>query len=474
MNILAIETSCDETSVAIVRDGRHIMANVIASQIALHQRYGGVVPELASRQHIVTIIPVLEEAMSRAGVSWVNIDAVAATRGPGLSPALLVGVNTAKGIAFARQKPLVAVNHIEGHVYSNWLIPESEAASGQSQELSQPRFPCLCLIVSGGHTELILMTGHGQYRLLGKTIDDAAGEAFDKAARILGLGYPGGPAIQKAAEGGDPNHFHFPRAWLKGTLDFSFSGLKTALLRKAEEYGITSSKPAPWQRQPLPEQEPPRLTTDRTPDEQSDARHDTAYGNGAGDDQESDELFADDVADGRAPAPQAPDPRGPQVRAVPKSASIAGNAASLRSGVSSFTSEPQEIEQFRVQPPPRAKVAHVPHEAEPVRAPEPDRPIPIADLAASFQAAVVDILVEKTAQAAAEHGAREVLVAGGVAANSYLRAQLSERLTVPFRYPPLALCTDNAAMIAAAAYFRYADSRQYDFAMDIEPNARLL
>src|SRR3954451_7702276 len=245
MNILAIETSCDETSVAIVRDGRHIVCNVVASQIPLHKKYGGVVPELASRQHVITIIPVLEEALERANYTWVNLDAIAVTRGPGLSPALLVGVNTAKGIAFARQKPLVAVNHIEGHVYSNWLIPESEAAEGRAEP--EPRFPAVCLIVSGGHTELILMTGHGQYRLLGKTIDDAAGEAFDKAARILGLGYPGGPAIQKAAEGGDPAHYHFPRALLKGTLDFSFSGLKTALLRKVEEYGFTASKPAPWQ-----------------------------------------------------------------------------------------------------------------------------------------------------------------------------------------------------------------------------------
>src|SRR5215210_5234979 len=183
MNILAIETSCDETSVAIVRDGRHIITNVIASQIPLHQRYGGVVPELASRQHVVTIIPVLEEALGQANFGWVNIDAVAVTRGPGLSPALLVGVNAAKGIAFARHKPLVAVNHIEGHIYSNWLIPQAEAAAGTPR--GEPKFPALCLVVSGGHTELVLMTGHGQYRLLGKTIDDAAGEAFDKAARIL-------------------------------------------------------------------------------------------------------------------------------------------------------------------------------------------------------------------------------------------------------------------------------------------------
>jgi N6-L-threonylcarbamoyladenine synthase len=441
MNILAIETSCDETSVAIVRDGRNIISNVVASQIPLHKKYGGVVPELASRQHVITIIPVLEEALARANFSWVNIDAIAVTRGPGLSPALLVGVNTAKGLAFARQKPLVAVNHIEGHVYSNWLIPEAAATEGRAEP--EPRFPAVCLIVSGGHTELILMTGHGQYRLLGKTIDDAAGEAFDKGARILGLGYPGGPAIQKAAEGGDPKHFHFPRAQLKGTLDFSFSGLKTALLRKAEEFGVTgAAKPAPWQRSQQEQEPAPQIESTRE--------------NGAGDTGE-----------------RAPTPAGERhVRAVPKTASIAGNAAEL----SSFTSESnEELEQFKVQPPPRAHAAHMEKAAPP--APEPPassaRPIPVADLAASFQAAVVDILVTKTLNAAAEYGAREVLVAGGVAANAALRAQLAERLTIPFRYPPLALCTDNAAMIAAAAYYRYSDSRQYDLAMDIEPNARL-
>lgn len=398
MNILAIETSCDETSVAIVRDGRHILANAIASQIPLHQKYGGVVPELASRQHVVTIIPVLEEALKRANFTWVNIDAIAVTKGPGLSPALLVGVNAAKALAFARQKPLIAVNHIEGHVYSNWLIPEAEVAKGESR--GEPRLPAVCLVVSGGHTELILMNGHGQYRLLGKTIDDAAGEAFDKAARILGLGYPGGPAIQKAAEGGDTNRFHFPRAQLKGTLDFSFSGLKTALLRKVEEYGFHASKPAPWQR---------------------------TEGAGTGD----------------------------------QGSVVADNG---------HVAEPRQGE--KPNAPPAVHVAHVTTPERQQPAPTTIRELPVADLAASFQAAVVDVLAEKTAAAASQTGAREVLVAGGVAANSYLRDQLGQRLSVPFRYPPLVLCTDNAAMIAAAAYYRYADSRQYDFTLDIEPNAR--
>jgi N6-L-threonylcarbamoyladenine synthase len=424
MNILAIETSCDETSVAIVRDGRHIITNVIASQIALHQKYGGVVPELASRQHIVTIIPVLEEALNRANMTWVNIDAVGVTRGPGLSPALLVGVNAAKAIAFARTKPLVAVNHIEGHIYSNWLIPEADAAQGTAKP--EPRFPALCLIVSGGHTELALMTGHGQYRLLGKTVDDAAGEAFDKAARILGLGYPGGPAVQKAAEGGDPNRFPFPRASLKGTFDFSFSGLKTALLRKVQEYGVTAARPAPWQQNP-------------------------------------------------AAAQQIIDDHVHAAEAEHESAKLSLDTTKLVD-LSSFVAEPSEQPQVtrestKTAPPP----APPPHDdAEPHAEPTTVRtePLPVADLAASFQAAVVDALLDKTAAAAAEYGAREVLVAGGVAANSLLREQLEQRLRIPYRFPPLSLCTDNAAMIAAAAYYRYADSLQHDFTMDIEPNLR--
>ncbi len=434
MNILAIETSCDETSVAIVRDGRHIVTNVIASQIALHQKYGGVVPELASRQHIVTIVPVLEEALTRTGMSWVNLDAVAVTRGPGLSPALLVGVNAAKAIAFARGKPLIAVNHLEGHIYSNWLIPESRAAEGDIP--FEPRFPALCLIVSGGHTELILMTGHGQYRLLGKTIDDAAGEAFDKAARILGLGYPGGPAIQRAAEGGNPERFPFPRAWLKGTYDFSFSGVKTALLRKVQEYGFQSEKPAPWQTSQPPAPTPPQLSSNAQKNEAPRATPHPSL--------ETTQLvdISTFTVDGDAP-PHTEEAHNPSAAPTPPPIKVAHAQGS---------SGPPE---------PHAGITHT-------------DTLPVADLAASFQAAVVDALVEKTAAAAVEFGVREMLVAGGVAANSLLREALAQRLRVPFRYPPLVLCTDNAAMIAAAAYYRYANSLQYDFALDIEPNARFI
>ncbi len=221
MKILGIETSCDETAAAVVEDGERILSNVIASQVDIHARYGGVVPEVASRQHILSIIPVIEEAISKT--EWGELSAIAATIGPGLSGSLIVGVNVAKAIAYSRSLPLIGVNHIEGHIYANWL-----------SRPQKPDFPLLSLVVSGGHTELVLMKGHGDYLVLGKTRDDAVGEAFDKVARILGLGYPGGPAIERAAIGGNPSSYHLPRAWLKGSCDFSFSGLKTAVLRLVE------------------------------------------------------------------------------------------------------------------------------------------------------------------------------------------------------------------------------------------------
>src|SRR3990172_9271883 len=191
MNILGIESSCDETAAAVVADGRRMRSNVIASQVDLHAAYGGVVPEVASRQHVLWIIPVIERALREAAVQWPEIDAIGVTYGPGLAGSLLVGVNAAKGLAVARHLPLVGVNHLEGHLYANWLVEP------------EPAFPLLCLIVSGAHSDLITMAGHGQYRRLGRTRDDAAGEAFDKVARMLGLGYPGGPAIPRAPEPGD-------------------------------------------------------------------------------------------------------------------------------------------------------------------------------------------------------------------------------------------------------------------------------
>ncbi len=229
MKILGIETSCDETAVAVVEDGRRLLSNVISSQVAIHRPYGGVVPELASRQHVLTIGAIVDQALEDAGVDWEEVDAVSVTRGPGLAGALVVGVNAAKALALTLELPLVGVNHLEGHVYAAWLEEEPP-----DREFG---FPLLCLIASGGHTDLVLMSGHGDYRLLGRTRDDAAGEAFDKAARVLGLGFPGGPEIQRISEGASGAE-RLPRAWIRGTHDFSFSGLKTALLHRAQAAGI--------------------------------------------------------------------------------------------------------------------------------------------------------------------------------------------------------------------------------------------
>jgi N6-L-threonylcarbamoyladenine synthase len=228
MLILGIETSCDETAVAVVEDGRRILSNVVSSQVELHAEYGGVVPELASRQHVQAMIPVLDEALRRAGCRLDGIDAAAVTYGPGLAGALLVGVNFAKALAFARGIPLVAVNHLEGHIYAAWLDREEE-----------PLFPLLALIVSGGHSDVVLMEEHGRYHRLGETVDDAAGEAFDKVARVLGLGFPGGPAIDRLAAGAARTSVKLPRARLDRPYDFSFSGLKTRVQRIARgEEGV--------------------------------------------------------------------------------------------------------------------------------------------------------------------------------------------------------------------------------------------
>jgi len=322
--VLGIETSCDETAAAVVADGCQILSNRISSQVEIHARYGGIVPEVASRQHILAIIPVVEQAMADAGVAWQDIDAIATTMGPGLAGSLLVGANAAKAIALARGLPLIGINHLEGHIYANWLND------------GDPRFPLVCLIVSGGHSDLVLMRGHGDYALLGRTRDDAAGEAFDKAARILGLGYPGGPAIQRAAEDG-ADTLGLPRAWLKGSHDFSFSGVKTALLRLVEGGKVSSS----------------------------------------------------------------------------------------------------------------------------------------ADAAASFQAAVVDVLVAKTIMAAGEHGVKQVLLAGGVAANKSLRERLVADCPIPVLVPEPILCTDNAAMVAACGYYHLRAGETSGMDMDVVPGLKL-
>jgi N6-L-threonylcarbamoyladenine synthase len=346
MNILGIETSCDETAAAVVADGRRILSNVIASQVEIHARYGGVVPEVASRQHILSIVPVIERALADARVDWANIHGLAFTNGPGLAGSLLVGVSAAKAIAAARRLPMTAVNHLEGHIYANWLVP----ASGP--ESAPPEFPVLCLIVSGGHSDLVLMSGHGEYTRLGRTRDDAAGEAFDKAARILGVGYPGGPAIEKAAERGAPT-LPLTRSWLKGSDDFSFSGVKTALVNIAREKGFSAA-----------------------------------------------------------------------------SRESKGLAAPGEKEISSL----------------------------------------VADAAASFQQAVVEVLVTKTVQAALRLRVRQLLLAGGVAANRLLGRQLREQSPVPVFIPPLALCTDNAAMVASCGYYRLSAGKVASMDVDVIPN----
>jgi N6-L-threonylcarbamoyladenine synthase len=361
LRILGIETSCDETSVAVVENGRVVLSNVISSQIELHKRFGGVVPEMASRQHILYIVPAIQEALQGSGLDWDGIDAVTVANGPGLAGALLVGVNAGKAIAYALGKPLVSVNHLEAHIYANWLRQGMYAPAGETPP--DPQFPLLCLVVSGGHTELILMKDHGVYALLGRTRDDAAGEAFDKVARILGLGYPGGPVIERTA-GQSQNPIEQPRAWLKGSYDFSFSGLKTAVLRtvaRTAGESITEAMPGAGQR-PM------------------------------------------------------------QIREV--------------------VSLPQSV--------------------------------PVADIAAGFQESVVDVLVTKTAKAAQRYSVKEVLIAGGVAANSMLRAEMVRRIPKPVYFPPKILCTDNAAMVASAAYFRYLQGCRAELDLDVYPNAALV
>ena len=329
--VLALESSCDETACAVVERGRVLLNSTVASQMDVHARFGGVFPEVASRQHVLAIIPVIEQALEQSHLSFKDVDAIAATRGPGLAGSLVVGLNAAKGLALGSGLPLIGVNHLEGHLYSAWIYKSGEPAP------AEPQFPLLVLLVSGGHTELDLMTNHLEYKRLGSTLDDAAGEAFDKVARLLGLGYPGGPAIQDAAANGDPNRFAFPRARLQSPWDFSFSGLKTAVMREATKY-------------------------------------------------------------------------------------------SKQGG-----------------------------------------PMPVGDLAASFQAAVVDVLYEKAVEAAREYGAREILVVGGVSANRSLRQAFLNQTNFAVHIPPLALCTDNAAMIAAAGYHRLKFAGPSDLDIDVQP-----
>jgi N6-L-threonylcarbamoyladenine synthase len=330
--ILGIETSCDETAAAVLA-GRRLLASIVASQMDIHARYGGIVPEVASRQHLLAILPTVEHALSRASIVPKDLTAIAVTYGPGLAGSLLVGLNLAKALSLAWGLPLIGVNHLEAHIYANWVRDKEDNGK-------EPAFPLLCLIVSGGHSDLVLMEKHLQYKLLGRTRDDAAGEAFDKAARLLGLGFPGGPAIQEAARQGNSRKVKLPRAWLRGSDDFSFSGLKTALFHL-----------------------------------------------------------------------------------------MTGKSLTCRSS--------------------------------------PDAQTSIYDAAASFQEAVVDVLVTKTIAAARKYGVKQLLLAGGVAANTSLRCAFQEKSPVPLSIPPPHLCTDNAAMVAACGCYCWKVRRLSGYNLDV-------
>lgn len=331
--ILAVESSCDETAAAVVKNGREVLSNIIFSQIDLHTVYGGVVPEIASRKHIEKINQVMGKALEEAGITLQEIDAIAVTYGPGLVGALLVGVSAAKAVSFAAGIPLIGVHHIEGHISANYI---------ENKELEPP---FVCLVVSGGHSHLVVVKDYGEYEILGRTRDDAAGEAFDKVARAIGLGYPGGPKIDKVSREGNPDAIAFPRAKVAGSVyDFSFSGLKSAVLNYL-------------------------------------------------------------------------------------------NSCEMK-GI----------------------------------------PICQADVAASFQKAVVDVLVEHSMQAVQESGIKKFAIAGGVASNSSLRAALADACAangIAFYHPSPALCTDNAAMIGAAGYYEYCKGVRHGFDLNAVPNLKL-
>ncbi|MGD8373785.1 MAG: tRNA (adenosine(37)-N6)-threonylcarbamoyltransferase complex transferase subunit TsaD [Candidatus Woesebacteria bacterium] len=339
MIVLGIETSCDETAVAIVKDGHQILSNVVQSQIDIHKAFGGVIPEIAARSHIEVMLPVLEQALQQSNLTWSDIDAIGVTYAPGLVGSLLIGVLTARTIAIIKNKPLYPIHHVEGHVYANFLMP------------NPPKFPMLALIVSGGHSQLVLFENHGKYQLLGQTQDDAVGEAFDKVAKIIGLPYPGGPSIAKAAQDGNDRAFDFPKAHMQGAYDFSFSGLKTAVLRRIQqlcgkEYDFPSA------------------------------------------------------------------------------------------GLAELLNAPQRN-----------------------------------DLAASFQRIAAETLVDKTVKAYQNFAPTSVVIAGGVAANQELRKQLQQRLPINVDYLSPALCTDNAAMIAALAYYQAQKQKPCDpYKLEVNPS----
>lgn len=324
--IMGIETSCDETAAAIVEDGKKIISNVVASQISIHQKYGGVVPEIASRKHMEYIIPVIDKALDESEKKITDLSAIAVTYGPGLIGSLLVGLSVAKAMAYAQNIPLIGINHLEAHIYANFL------------EHTEIKPPFICLIVSGGHTSLVYIRNFGEYKLLGQTKDDAAGEVFDKIAKVLDLGYPGGPITERLAKKGDPSSIKFPRPILNDkSYDFSFSGLKTAVI-----YYIKELK-------------------------------------------------------------------------------------------------------------------------------EENKNIPVGDILASFQQAVIDVLVKKTIKAALKFKTKQIILAGGVAANNSLRREIKEKadlLNIKVFYPSIFLCTDNAAMVASVGYYKFKENKKSSLNLD--------
>lgn len=348
--ILAIETSCDDTSAAVVKDGKEILSNIVSTQTEFHKKYGGIVPEIAARKHIEVINPLIQEALDKAKTNFKKIDAVACTYGPGLVGSLLIGVCAAKAIAYAANKPLIGINHLEGHIYANFL-------EGQGPRVKGQEFPFICLMVSGGHTMIVYVKDHGEYEIIGRTRDDAVGEAFDKVARLLGLGYPGGPIIDKLSKEGNPKAIEFTRPMMDDGFDFSFSGIKTAVVNYVKRNVLGGSEMG---------------------NETCNATRET----------------------------------------------------------------------FRPSQP------HT------------------ADIAASFQQACVDVLVTKTLRAAEKLKVKTIALAGGVAANSKLREQLKrEAKELNVIIPPMNLCTDNAAMIGAAAYFKF--KRKELSELDLKPVANL-
>ncbi len=409
MKILGIETSCDETAAAVVENGRTVLSNVINSQIDIHKIYGGIVPEVAARSHIEVINPVINQALTDANLTWDDIDAIAVTYAPGLVGSLLVGTLAARTLAVLKNKPLYPIHHIQAHVYANFLVEDKSKlpllSSPQPNPKSSilnlkstpPQPPFLALIVSGGHSQLMLFKSHTDYEILGQTCDDAVGEAFDKVAKIIGLPYPGGPSIAKAAAQGNPNAYKFPKAQLK----CNHSGVHTGMSGKARPSNGTSRM----------EKYGERVAQAVTPPVAQEVCH-----------------YYDFSFSGLKTA---------VLRAVQREAGVDINFPSK--DLAELLSDTQK-----------------------------------ANFAASFQKVAIETLVDKTQQAFQDYNPKSVVIAGGVAANKELRKMLSERLQIEISYPPIELCTDNAAMVACLGYYQSQNEQPADpFNLEVLPSLSL-